>query len=653
VNGLAASSTYTVVASSSCDNTRVSNASFSTLCGVITTPYSEDFSALTAGIPACWDNTQGTTSNAGSRFNYYLESATSNVCLRFNSYSNSDENTNYLKTPEIALGANETLSLSFKYKNPTGGDLSVYVSTDGGLTYVDTVATGLTGVSTWTSLVYALPQFTTLTNIQVIFKGTSNYGSGDAYQYLDDVRISCMGSREIEATVCQGMPYSGYGISVTAATNTTPGLKVYTSFSQATTATACDTVYTVKLMVNPSVQVAFADTICQGQDYHNYGFDLLAPPVGANRFILTGTSISGCDSTTNLNLYVSLLSVVIKDTICQGTPYLFGSQSLTKSGVYTDTVSNAVGCDSVTTLQLYVVPSINDVYDSICQGASYTFYGTVCTTSGDYNHLTTGVYGCPVSETLHLTVLPNEITLDETICKGQTYFFKNQDLSTSGVYRDTSVYVGSLCDSVTVLTLTVLEPDTITLSDYICKGEGLYNYGYLGLAIENDTVVYQTFTNQFGCDSVLKVLVSVIPPVSIDTIVNIQSGETYDFAGNTYSTEGEYIGYFKTTNFGCDSIVTLTLRIGTGLNLVENKSFTVVPNPISVYQKVVVNYDFTPADKAGLIVEVINSVGEVIYVESNPTHYPIQVGGFDVSGFYVVRITTGSNKVFHGKLIVK
>ena len=653
LNGLSASSTYTVVASSDCNLTRVSNSSFSTLCGAVSAPFYQDFSTLTAGIPTCWDNTQGTTTTDTYRFNYYLESATSNVCLRFNSFNNSDGNTNYLKTPEIALGANEALNLSFKYKNPTGDDFSVYISTDGGLTYSNTVATGLTGVTSWTTLNYALPQFATPTNIQVIFKGTSNYGYGDAYIYLDDVRIVCVGEREIHAEVCQGMPYVGNGLSLTAAQTNTPGEHTYTTYTQAATAAACDTTYTIKLMVNPTVNVLFQDTICQGQSYHNHGFDINNPTIGANLFVHAGTSASGCDSITTLKLYVSLLSVIVRDSICEGTPYLFGNQSLTASGVYTDTVVNSVGCDSVTTLRLYVVPSEQHLYDTICQGSSYLFYGTTYTTTGVYTHATTGVLGCPVLDKLHLTVLPNEIVLNETICRGQTYFFKNKDLSESGVYRDTSIYVGSACDSVTVLTLTVIEPDTMILSDYVCQGEALYNYGYLGLEIANDTIIYQHLQNEFGCDSVLQVAVAVIEPVYVQTTVNIQPGDTYNFAGNTYSVAGDYVGYFKTTDFGCDSIVTLKLTIGTGLNFVEGQSLTMVPNPVLTHQTVTVNYDFTAADKDGLVVELINSVGEVIYASSNPTQYPIQVSGFDVSGFYVVRVTTGTHKVFHGKVIVK
>ena len=41
------------------------------------------------------------------------------------------------------------MQLSFWYKNPTGGDFSVYISTDGGLTHETSLVTGLTGIADW------------------------------------------------------------------------------------------------------------------------------------------------------------------------------------------------------------------------------------------------------------------------------------------------------------------------------------------------------------------------------------------------------------------------------------------------------------------------------------------------------------------------
>ena len=89
----------------------------------------------------------------------------------------------------MSYAQNANMQLKFWYKNPTGGDFSVYISNDGGATYTQSLATGLTGASSWTEKVIDLPTDEYYNNVVIVFKGTSNYGSGDAYIYLDDILV--------------------------------------------------------------------------------------------------------------------------------------------------------------------------------------------------------------------------------------------------------------------------------------------------------------------------------------------------------------------------------------------------------------------------------------------------------------------------------
>ena len=192
VEGLTAATAYTAKVRAYCsadDQSDWSNeVSFATLCEAISTfPWTENFNSLTAGIPTCWDNSEGTTTTESYKWNYYA-TGHDGACLRFNSYSNSNNLTNFLKTVSLSLPSDQLMQLSFWYKNPTGGDFSVYISTDGGATHETALATGLTGASTWTELVISLANYAGQ-EVVIVFKGTSNYGSGDAYIYLDDVTV--------------------------------------------------------------------------------------------------------------------------------------------------------------------------------------------------------------------------------------------------------------------------------------------------------------------------------------------------------------------------------------------------------------------------------------------------------------------------------
>ena len=147
----------------------------------------EDFTGLTSGIPTGWDNSEGTMTNNSYKWNYYA-TGHEGVGLRFDSYNASSGQTNFLKTPSMDFPAGKTMQLSFWWKNPKGGDFSVYISTDGGTTKTPIVE-GLTSQSTWKQETFNLTDYIGANNVTIHFKGTSNWGNGDAYIYLDEVQI--------------------------------------------------------------------------------------------------------------------------------------------------------------------------------------------------------------------------------------------------------------------------------------------------------------------------------------------------------------------------------------------------------------------------------------------------------------------------------
>lgn len=187
---------YTVEVAASCSETDTSHwsntVSFITECVTVVVTeensFRENFNGITAGIPLCWNNEDGTTTNSYQKWSYNANGYTG-ACVRFNSYSNTNGNTNMLKTPGLNITALATPRVTFMYKNPTGGDFSVFVSTDGGETYTTELATGLTGATNWTPMAIALDGLEATDNVVVVFQGTSNYGNGDAYIYLDNVVV--------------------------------------------------------------------------------------------------------------------------------------------------------------------------------------------------------------------------------------------------------------------------------------------------------------------------------------------------------------------------------------------------------------------------------------------------------------------------------
>ena len=158
--------------------------SFNTECENISVfPWSENFNKLTSGIPLCWDNSEGTTTDASYKWTRYANEP--DTCLRFNSYSNSNGKTNILATPTFELSAG--LELAFDWKNPAGGAGEVLISKDGGATKTS-LYSDLTGIANWREIEIDLSAYAGET-VTIYFKATSNWGSNDAYLYLDNVAI--------------------------------------------------------------------------------------------------------------------------------------------------------------------------------------------------------------------------------------------------------------------------------------------------------------------------------------------------------------------------------------------------------------------------------------------------------------------------------
>lgn len=198
MTGLSDNTTYYVAVRSYCDSENQSawvTTSFTTpLAPISSFPWTETFNSLTTNgtLPAGWDNSEGTTTSSDYKWCYNSSYSTGyeGKCIRFDSYNNSNGYTNFLKTPILDFTAGSPMQLVFWYKNPKGGDFSVYISDDGGATYTTELVTGLTGATDWTEKKIDIPaEFIGKSNVVIVFKGTSNYGSGDARIYLDEVTV--------------------------------------------------------------------------------------------------------------------------------------------------------------------------------------------------------------------------------------------------------------------------------------------------------------------------------------------------------------------------------------------------------------------------------------------------------------------------------
>ncbi len=193
LNGLTSATNYIfkVKADCSASDTSVVSATktFTTACDIVNVfPYVENFEATT--LPTCWSETRTPSSSYG--WESYV-TGYENRGLRFDSYVNATGNISILKSPVLNITSLATAQAEFWWKNPTGGNFKVVLSTDGGATFPNTLVNNLTGQTNWTLQTIDLTSYiATGSNVVIGFEGTSNYGSNDAYIYLDKLTIGAI-----------------------------------------------------------------------------------------------------------------------------------------------------------------------------------------------------------------------------------------------------------------------------------------------------------------------------------------------------------------------------------------------------------------------------------------------------------------------------
>lgn len=293
---------------------------------------------------------------------------------------------------------------------------------------------------------------------------------------------------------------------------------------------------------------------------------------GSNSNWVTGKSMKKASTLTTVTL-----------TACDLFISASGKKKWMTSGTYYDTVQNIMTCDSILKYILTVKKKSNSsmkVFD--CKGFKSPSGLYTWSKTGTYTDYLTNAVGCDSVITIYLKIGTTPDSISVSDCKqvkspSGKYIYKQ-----SGRYSDTlKSYRG--CDSIVFVKVNILPSSTgeITASDCrrFTSPSGKYVYKSTG-------TYYDTIQNSFGCDSIITINFSII--VSERSIVRSACGSYKSPSGlYTYTKSGIYkdtlINYM-----GCDSIVTIKLTIfepGKSSQTISACRYFILPNAGTVIEK--------------------------------------------------------------------
>jgi len=347
-------------------------------------------------------------------------------------------------------------------------------------------------------------------------------------------------------SICNGDSYIWHGTIYTAAGTYT---KHYS------TASGCDSVYTLNLLVHPDYQFSENHAICQGSSFTWHGTTYTTPGTYTSAY----TTIHGCDSVYTLNL-TEIESYAFSESygMCNGDSYLWHGATYTSPGIYAASYVSAGGCDSVYTLDLKVYPTYSFAEShAICEGDSYTWKGNTYSVAGDYTITYASIHGCDSTYTLHLSTYPSyAINEYQSICAGESFNWRGNAYSVAGVYTKTYPTIHG-CDSMYTLNLTVHPTYAFTENHAVCQGS---TYTWHGTTYSAPGTYTKTYTSIHGCDSIYTLHLSDISSYAFYENHGICSGDSYTWHGNNYTAAGIYTASYVSST-GCDSVYTLNLTV--------------------------------------------------------------------------------------------
>jgi gliding motility-associated-like protein len=261
--------------------------------------------------------------------------------------------------------------------------------------------------------------------------------------------------------------------------------------------------------------------ICPGSQLRFFG-ELFDDNRRSGQVIIPNGANNGCDSIIDLNLgFFAPALGALDTTLCLNGELRYGGQLFNLSrptGTVRFLGASANGCDSIVDVSLDFFPEATGILDTaICEGGRLNYFGQFFTEfrpTGTVRIPGVAANGCDSIVEVRLSFLAPPVgRLDTTICTGPPFRYFGESFGpdrTTGTVRLPNGAANG-CDSLVEVHVTVIPPPIGQLDTAICEGDS-FRKG--GLLFDEPVINRITLTGELGasgCDSLVSVTVRFLP----------------------------------------------------------------------------------------------------------------------------------------------
>ena len=331
--------------------------------------------------------------------------------------------------------------------------------------------------------------------------------------------------------------------------------------------------------------------------------------------VLSVAGNSNCGETNQTAQVILDTIAVVPVTLetCQGQTVDYAGVTLAVGDIQDFTFTNSIGCDSIVSVSVIELPTSTEVLTlQTCQGQTVDYAG-VTLAVGDIQDFTfTNSLGCDSIVSVTVIELPTSTeALTIETCQGQTVEYNGVTLAVGDAQDFT--FPNSLgCDSIVSVTVIELPTSTEALTIETCQGQTVE---YAGVTLAAGDIQDFTFQNSSGCDSIVSVSVIELPSTREELTFETCPGQAIEYNGVNLPV-GEQRTFTFENNYGCDSLITVIV------NSKELTETAFVPNIFSPNNDGI-NDCFEVYTKAGLVsqnykMQIFDRWGGLVFSSTNP-----------------------------------